>query len=73
MIGRLDVGFCGIGLAVGFVVCVCSGRFDRGAEVVGVCFVGLWTLVAFCVVLNVDAGRGFVCCVLVAVLDVCAD
>lgn len=41
MIGRLDVGFCGIGLAVGFVVCVCSGRFDRGAEVVGVCFVGL--------------------------------
>lgn len=69
----MDVIFCGIGLTVGFVVCVGSGRFDKGAEVVVLCFVGLWTLVAFCVVLNVDAGRGFVCSVLVAVLDVCAD
>lgn len=41
MIGRLDVVFCGIGLAVGFVFCVSSGRFENELEVVGVCFVEL--------------------------------
>lgn len=38
-IGRLDVAFCGIGLVVGFVVCVVSGRFDCEVNVVG--FVGV--------------------------------
>lgn len=74
----MDVVFCGagssvgfaVGLAVGFVVCICSGSFDIRVELIGVCFVELCTLVAFGVVLCTVVGRDLVGKVLVTVFKV---
>lgn len=63
-IGRLDVVLCGIGLFVGFVACVDSGRFDV------VVVVELWTVVDLCVELCVVVGLGFAWTVVVDVVVV---